>query len=53
MAEFAYNKAKNANTGYMPFKLNYNNHHHMSFKDEINPCLRSFFAYELVKELRK
>ena len=29
MAEFAYNNAKNASTGYTPFKLNYNYHLHM------------------------
>ena len=53
MAEFAYNNAKNANTGHTSFKLNCGFHPQDSFKDNINPHSRSCSANKLAKELRE
>ena len=53
MAKFAYNNAKNANTGYTPFKLNYSFYPRVFFKDDIDPCSKSRFANKLAKELKK
>ncbi len=38
IVEFAYNNAKNASTGYMPFKLNCGYHSRASYKEDNNPC---------------
>ena len=38
MAEFAYNNAKNANTIYIPFELNWSYHFRVSFKKDTNSC---------------
>ena len=53
MAEFAYNNAKNANTGHTPFELNCSFHPQVSFKDNANPCSRSCSVDKLAKELRE
>ena len=37
MAEFAYNNANNAGTGYTPFELNYGYHLCVFFKEDTNP----------------
>ena len=37
MAKFAYNNAKNASTGYMPFELNCGYHPCVSFEQNTNP----------------
>ena len=53
MAEFAYNNAKNTNTGYMFFEFNYGFYPQMSFKDDVDPYSRSCFADKLAKKLRE
>ncbi len=50
MAEFAYNNAKNANTGHNPFKRNCSYHPRVSFEEDVNPRSRSRSANELVEE---
>ena len=52
MAEFAYNNAKNASTGYMPFELNCGYDPWVSYKENLNPCSQSKNAEELFSELR-
>ena len=53
MAEFAYNNAKNASTGHIPFELNCGYHPWMLYKKKVD--LRSKFksANKLLAELRK
>ena len=55
MAEFAYNNAKNASTGYTPFELNCGYHPHVFYKEEeiLDPCSKSKTAEELSSKLRK
>ena len=53
MAEFAYNNAKNANTGQMPFELNCGYHLCVFFKEDTNPCCRSKTADKLSTKLRE
>ncbi len=53
MAEFAYNNAKNANTGHTPFELNCGYHRRVLFEEDIDICLRSRSTIKLVKELRE
>ena len=53
MAEFAYNNAKNASTGHMPFELNCGFHPRVFFEDDVNFCSRSCSANELTKELKE
>ena len=53
MAEFVYNNAKNASTGHTPFKLNCNYRSKMSFKEDVDPRLKSRFANKLTKKLRE
>ncbi len=53
MAEFAYNNAKNISTGHIPFELNCDYHLKVSFKEDVDPCLRSRFANKLTEELRE
>ncbi len=53
IAEFAYNNAKNASTGHTPFKLNCDYHPRISFKEDVDPRLRSRSANELAEELRE
>ena len=51
MAEFAYTNAKNANTGFTLFKLNYGYHPWVSYKEDLNPHSQSKTAEELSSEL--
>ncbi len=37
MAEFAYNNAKHASTGYTPFELNCGYHFRDSYEEDVNP----------------
>ncbi len=53
MAEFAYNKAKNVSIGHTPFELNCGYHPRVSFKEDVDPCLRSRSANELTEELKE
>ena len=53
MAEFAYNNAKNASTGHMPFELNCGYHPLVSLKEDTDPRSRSRTADELSAELRE
>ena len=52
MAEFAYNNAKHASTGYIPFELNCRYHPHVSYKEDVDPRFRSKAADELTEKLR-
>ena len=52
ITEFAYNNAKNASTGHMPFELNYGYHLRVSFEEDTNLCSRSKTAKELSSKLR-
>ena len=51
MAEFAYNKAKNASIGHIVFELNYGYHPRISYKEDIDPRSRFKSANELLMEL--
>ena len=51
--KFAYNNIKNTSTGYTPFKFNYGYYLKVSFKEDVEPYLRSCSANKLVKELKK
>ena len=53
MAEFAYNNAKNANTGHTPFKPNCSYHLYVSFDKDTNPCSQLKTAEELSSKLRE
>ncbi len=53
IAEFAYNNAKNANTGHTPFELHYGYHPRVFFEKDVNPRLRYRSANELVEELKE
>ena len=51
MAEFAYNNAKNANTGYTPFEFNCRYYSSVSYKKDLDPRSKSRTAKELSSEL--
>ena len=53
MAEFAYNNAKNASTGYTPFELNCGYHPRVFFEKNTNPRSRSKTAKKLSSKLRE
>ena len=53
MAEFAYNNAKNASTGYTLFELNCGYHPRMSYEEDVDPRSQSQSADELSAELRE
>ena len=53
IAEFAYNNAKNASTGHMPFELNCGIYPRVFFKDDVDPCSKSCSTNKLTKELRE
>ena len=53
MAKFAYNNAKNTNTGYTPFELNYSFYFWAFYKKDINPWSQSKSANKLATKLRK
>ena len=52
MAEFAYNNAKHASTGYTPFEFNCGYYPRILYEEDIDPHSRSKGADELIKELR-
>ena len=52
MAEFAWNNAKYASIGYMPFELKCGYHPRVSYKENVNPCSRSKAADGLTEKLR-
>ena len=47
MAKFAYNNAKNSNTGHMSFELNYGYHPYVSFEEDTNLCSQLKWADKL------
>ena len=51
MAEFAYNNAKIASTGYTPFELNCRYHPRVFYKEDLNSYLQSKTAEELSSKL--
>ena len=51
MAEFAYNNAKNASTGFTLFELNCGYHLWVSYKEDLNPRSQSKTAEELFFKL--
>ena len=55
MAEFVYNNAKNASTGYTFFELNCGYHFYVSYKEEkiFDPRFKSKTANELFSELQE
>ena len=53
MVEFAYNNAKNASTGQMPFELNCGYHPWMLYKEDIDLRSQSKLADKLSAELRE
>ena len=53
MAEFAYNNAKNASTGYTPFELNCGYRPRMSYEEEVDSRFKSKSADKLSAELRE
>ena len=53
MAKFAYNNAKNASTGYTPFKLNSGYHPRVFYKEDLDPRSKSRTAEELSSELQE
>ena len=53
MAEFAYNNAKNASSGYMSFELNCGYHPRMSYKEDVDPRSKFKSADELLAELKE
>ena len=52
MAEFAYNNAKNASTGYTSFKLNCGYHPRIFYEEDVDPYSRFKAANVLTEELR-
>ena len=52
MMEFAYNNAKNASTGHTSFELNCGYHFRVSYKENLDPRLKSKTAEELSSELQ-
>ena len=53
IAEFAYNNAKNASTGYTPFELNCGYHPRVSYKEDLDLCSKSRTVEELSSELQE
>ena len=53
MAEFAYNNAKNASTGFTSFELNCGYYLRVFYKEDLDPCSKSRTAEELSSELRE
>ena len=53
MAKFAYNNIKNISIGHTLFELNCNYHVKVSFKEDIDPRLKSRSTNKLAKELRE
>ena len=53
MAEFAYNNAKNASIGFMPFELNCGYYPRVSYKKDFDLRLKSRTAEKLSSELQE
>ena len=53
MAEFAYNKSKNASTSHTPFELNCGYHPRTSYEEKVDSRSQSKSADELAEELRE
>ena len=53
IVEFAYNKAKNASTGFTPFKLNCGYHPRVSYEEDLDLPSKSRTAEELSSNLRE
>ena len=53
MAKFAYNNAKNASTGYIPFELNCRYYPCVSYEEDLDPHLKSRTAEDLFSKLRE
>ena len=53
MAEFAYNNARNASTGHMPFELNCGYYFWMSYKEYVDTHSQSKLANKLLAELKE
>ena len=53
MAEFAYNNAKNASTGFTLFELNCGYHPRISYKENLDPRSKSRTAEELSSKLQE
>ena len=52
MAEFAYNTAKNASIGHIPFELNCGYHPCIFYKEDLDPCSKSKIAEKLSSKLQ-
>ena len=52
MAEFVYNNAKNASTGYTPFELNCGFHPRVSYKEDVDLRFKSKTVDQLATELQ-
>ena len=53
MVKFTENNAKNVSIGHIPFKFNCGYHPRLSFKEDVDPRLKSCLANKLTKELRE
>ena len=53
MAQFVYNNAKNASTGYTPFELHCGYHPDISYKKDVDLCSKSKLADDLANNLKK
>ena len=53
IAEFAFNNAKNNNTGYTSFELNCGYYSCVSYKKNVDPCSKSKLADNLANDLRE
>ena len=53
MADFTYNKVKNASISYMFFKLNYNYYFYIFYKNDLNPDFKSRAIDKLAGKLRE
>ena len=53
MAKFAYNNAKNANSGHIPFELNCGYHPRMLYKDKVDSRFKFKLTDKLSAELKE
>ena len=53
MAEFAYNNAKNASTGHIPFKFNCGYYPRVFFKEDVDLYSKSRSVNKLTQKLRE
>lgn len=52
MTEFIHHNAKNASIDDTLFEFNYGFHLYVFFKNDANPCLKSYSANKLAKQLK-